>query len=194
MQLFPMQAIKGVLALLAAPGFVWAEGQSPSPWVDKVLSVPYAGAALPDQPRLHLLYQDYERLGLGTTCMGGPMTIGTRPYQHGLGTHANSRVRIFSPEPIRRFTALAGVENNSVTNPQGHPIGSVVFVVMAGNRELYRSKLMLAGKEAEKIELDVGGTQVIDLVVTDGGNGSACDWADWADAAITTAGGKTIPL
>ena len=51
------------------------------------------------------------------------------------------------------------MENNSVTNPGGRPIGSVVFVVMAGNRELYRSKLMLAGQEAEKIEVDVGGAR-----------------------------------
>jgi len=195
MQLFPKRMIKRLLVLLlAAPGFVRAEGEAPSPWVDKVLSVPYAGTPLPDQPRLHLLYQDYERLGLGTTCMGGPMTIGTRQYRHGLGTHANSRIRVFSPDPIRTFTALAGVENNSVTNPGGQPIGSVVFVVLAGNRELYRSKLMLAGKEAEKIEVDVGGAQVLDLLVTDGGNGSPCDWADWADAAITTAGGRSIPL
>ena len=179
-----------LILLLAAPGVVRA-GEKPSPWLDRVLSVPYPSASPPDQPRLQLLYQDYERLGLGTTCMGGPMTIGTHPYKHGLGTHANSRIRIFSPEPIGKFTALAGVDNNSVTNPQNHPIGSVVFVVIAGNRELYRSKLMLAGKEAEKVEVDVGGAKVIELLVTDGGNGSACDWADWADAAITTARGKT---
>jgi alpha-galactosidase len=167
---------------------------APASWVDKVLSVPYAGALAPDRPRLHLLYQDFERLGLGTTCMGGPMTIGSRRYQHGLGSHANSRIRVFSPEPIGKFTASAGVENNSVTNPDGRAIGSVVFAVLAGNRELYRSKLMLAGKEAEKIDVDVGGARVIDLVVTDGDNGTACDWADWADAAITTTAGKTIPL
>jgi alpha-galactosidase len=183
-----------LVLLLAAPGLLWAGDEAASPWVDRVLKVPYAHASPPDQPRLQLLYQDYERLGLGTTCMGGPMTIGSRPFKRGLGTHANSRIRVFSPDPIAKFTALAGVENNSITNPQGQPIGSVVFVVMAGNRELFRSKLLLAGKDAEKVDVDVGGAKVLDLLATDGGNGSPCDWADWADAAIVTAGGKTVPL
>jgi alpha-galactosidase len=186
------------LALLASsvvPGLLpCAAGEMPPSWIDKVLTVPYPIASPPAEPMMQLVYQDFERLGLGATCMGGRMTIGGRQYKHGLGTHANSRIRVFSPEPIGKFTALAGVDNNSVTNPGGQPIGSVVFVVMAGNRELYRSKLMLAGKDAEKVEIDVGGVKVIDLVVTDGGNGSPCDWADWADAAITTVGGKTYPL
>ena len=189
-----LAGVAGVVLLCPAAGVGWAAEGTPSMWMDQVLSVPYASSSPPDQPTLQLLYQDFERLGLGKNCMGGPMKIGTRPYQHGLGTHANSRIRIFSPDPLGKFTAVVGVENNSVTNPAGHPIGSVVFAVIAGNRELYRSPLMLAGQEAEKIELDVGGSQVLDLLVTDGGNGSPCDWAAWADAAITTVGGKSIPV
>lgn len=182
------------MALMLTASILPVAGEAASPWMDKVLSVPYPSTSPSDQPRLQLLHQDFERLGLGTTCMGGPMKIGTRRYSHGLGTHANSRVRIFSPEPIAKFTALAGVDNNSITNPDRQPIGSVVFLVMAGNRELYRSRLMLAGQDAEKIEIDAGGAKMLDLVVTDGGNGTSCDWADWADAAITTAGGKKLPL
>jgi alpha-galactosidase len=183
-----------LVLLWAAHSVAWAAEAAPSAWVDKLLSVPYASASPADQAMLQLLHQDHERLGLGKNCMGGPLTIGTQHYQRGLGTHANSRIRIFSPQPIAKLTALAGVENNSITNPGGLPIGSVVFIVTAGNRELYRSKLIRAGQEAEKIEADVGGAKVIDLLVADGGNGNACDWADWAEAAITTAAGKTVPL
>ena len=50
--------------LLAAPGVAWSAHAAPSPWVDKVLSVPYPDTSPPDQPRLQLLYQDFERLGL----------------------------------------------------------------------------------------------------------------------------------
>lgn len=182
----------GVGLLLFAPGRAWPADKATPPWVDKLLAVPYANTSPPDQPRLQLLYQDFERLGLGTTCLGGTMTIGTHRFQHGLGTHANSRIRIFSPDPISKFTALAGVDNNSVTNPAGQPIGSVVFVVLTGNREVFRSQLMLAGQEAEQVEVDVGGGKVLDLLVTDGGNGSPCDWADWAEATLTTQGGKTV--
>jgi len=182
----------GVVILPFVTGPVRAADGGPAPWADKLLSVPYSSTSPPDQATLQLLYQDFERLGLGTTCMGGPMTIGTHQFKHGLGTHANSRIRIFSPDPIGRFTALAGVDNNSVTNPSGHPIGSVVFMVLAGSRELYCSKLMLAGQEAVKIEVDAGGAKSLDLLVTDGGNGTPCDWADWAEAKITTLGGRTI--
>ncbi len=158
-----------------------------------MLAVPYTGAAPPDKPAIQLLYQDYARLGIGVTCMGsGPMTVGTKQYRHGLGVHANSRIRIHSPEPIAKFTARIGAENNSITNPVGSPTGSVIFAVISGDKDLYRSPVMWAGKEAEEIEVDTRGARTIDLLVTDGGNGPACDWADWADAAITLASGKTV--
>jgi alpha-galactosidase len=166
---------------------------APSAWVDKLTAVPYASLTPPDKPVMQLLYQDYARLGINATCMEvPPITIGSKQYSHGLGTHANSRVRITSPEPITKVAALIGGENNSITNPEGHPTGSTIFVVIAGDKELYRSKMILAGEEAEKIEVDTGGANTIDLLVTDGGNGPACDWADWAEPVITTASGKAI--
>ena len=53
---------------------------------------------------------------------------------------------------------------------------------------------MFLHEPAEKVEVDVGGAKLLDLLVTDGDNGTACDWAAWAEAAITTTGGKTIPV
>jgi hypothetical protein len=86
-----------VVQLLGAAGRVAATDESAGRWIDRVLSVPYASPSPPDQPTLQLLYQDFERLGLGKNCMGGPMKIGTRTFEHGLGTHANSRIRILKP-------------------------------------------------------------------------------------------------
>ncbi|MBM4000608.1 MAG: hypothetical protein FJ297_13915 [Planctomycetes bacterium] len=184
----------GIAAVISTFGSVTAEDES-QPWVNKLLAVPYPDSTPSDKPAMQLLYQDYSVLGIGTPCSGnGVMTIGTKRFTHGLGTHANSRIRVFSPEPIARFTAMIGVENNTITNPEGHAIGTVVFVVLAGDRELFRSELRRAGEEPEKVDLDCGGAPSIDLMVTDGGNGAACDWADWGDAAITLASGKTVPF
>ena len=180
-------ALFGVAMLMTCGS---SQAGAASTWADKVLAVPYP-AVSPDKPLLQLLYQDVERLGLGKNTMGGTMTIGTRKYDHGIGTHANSRVRIFSPDPIAKFTAMVGIDNNSVTNPEGTPIGSVILSVVAGDRELYKSRLILAGEEAQTIEADAGGARIIDLVTGDGG-WNACDWTDWADAAITTVSGKTM--
>jgi putative membrane-bound dehydrogenase-like protein len=40
------------------------------------------------------------------------------------------------------------------------------------------------------IEADISGAKNLYLVVTDGGNGFACDWADWADPTLTGPKGK----
>ncbi|MBW3600083.1 MAG: NPCBM/NEW2 domain-containing protein, partial [Planctomycetes bacterium] len=43
---------------------------------------------------------------------------------------------------------------------------------------------------AVEVETDIAGAEQLYLVVTDGGNGFACDWADWAEPRLVTADGK----
>lgn len=162
-------------------------------WQDRILAFPYGVAHQPNQCTLLVLRQDHEDLEINRNVLRGPLTIGERQFPRGIGTHSVSHIRLTSPRPIQRFSAWIGVDNNRVTNP-GHPIGSVVFRLEAGGRELFRSEIMWAGQEAQQVDVEVGGGQVLDLHVGDGGNGAACDWADWAAAAITWEGGRTVPL
>jgi len=47
---------------------------------------------------------------------------------------------------------------------------------------------------AVDIDVDVSGAKELFLVVTDGGNGFACDWADWAEPQLIMADGKEQKL
>ena len=162
-----------------------------TPWVDALLAFPYPADAASGAPRLHLLRQDYESLERSRSVIGTPLCIGSRRFGHGLGTHAVSRIRIDADEPIEAFAAWVGVDSNERTSGGQ---GSVVFVVSAGDRELYRSPVMRGGDEAVRVELAVPGVTALDLVVEDAGDGPSCDHADWAEAIVTLRGGAQHAL
>ena len=91
------------------------------------------GTATPVQPQpgLELRRQDYDALGLGKSSRLGPLQIGEKRYEHGLGTHAVSEIVVRLPKPGRQFQAEVGVD-------QGWP-GSVVFVVEVAGKEAFKS-------------------------------------------------------
>jgi alpha-galactosidase len=130
--------------------------------------------------------QDHEKLMLNRSAINTPLRIGSRSFEHGLGSHSTSMIRITSPTPLRRFTAWIGVDKNERTQSG---TGSVTFAVTVGGHELYRSRILRGGQEPERLDLDLQGTRVVELHVSDGGDGPACDHADWAEAAISTAQG-----
>ncbi len=56
----------------------------------------------------------------------------------------------------------------------------------------FRSGIVTSG--AIKVDVDLAGAKHLYLVVTAGGNGFGCDWADWAQAKLTRADGTTVKL
>lgn len=63
--------------------------------------------------------------------------------------------------------------------------GSVVFAVRVDGVEKYRSPLMTGVSAPVPVSVDVTGGRLVDLVVTDGGDGKGGDHADWAAARFT---------
>jgi len=158
-------------------------------WQDRLLKFPYKEEQ-PDSPKLYLIQQDFEDLELNRSVIKTPLNIGKREFQHGLGTHSVSHIRVYSPDLIKHFSAYVGVDDN----PRTHGgMGSVIFEVVAGDKVLHRSGVFRGGQEPEKIDIDIK-NKIIDLHVYDAGDGPACDHADWADAIITTTGGKSMYL
>ena len=53
-------------------------------------------------------------------------------------------------------------------------------------RKLFQSAVVNTSTPGHrtKIEADLTGVSDLFLVVTDGGNGYACDWADWVDPML----------
>ena len=64
-------------------------------------------------------------------------------YTRGFYCHATSRFLVRTERPVRALTATVGVDSNSQTRPGR---GSIVFVVSAGEREIYRSEVLHEGR------------------------------------------------
>lgn len=176
------------MPVLASVMFASAQAAPVSEWRDQLVPPVFKAAEITDQPVLTILQHDIERLRHNRSVINTPLKIGDQAYEQGLGTHANSRLRILSNDPIVRFTASVGVDNNHNT---GGELGTVVFSVSTGDQQLWQSPVMHGGESAEQVELDCPQVRVLDLVAGDADDNQYYDHADWADAEIVTAGGKT---
>lgn len=172
-------------------GMLAAWGHAEQPWIERIVTVPYPPKEPAGPLTLLLLRQDYEQLQTGRSVLDTPLVIGRKRYEHGLGTHSVGHIRLRSAKPIVRFSAEVGVDNNQRT--QGR-LGSVVFRVSADGKQRFQSPTLRGGKPPQRVDLELGGANLLDLHVGDAGDGPSCDHADWADAKITLAGGISVWL
>jgi alpha-galactosidase len=120
-----------------------------------------------------------------------PLLLGGTSYTRGLYCHAPSKVAVRLPGPAKTFFAVTGVDSNDQTQPGK---GSVVFSVEAARKELYRGKVMREGMPGVPVKVDLNDAEEFVLNVGDSGDGISCDQADWADAKVVLADGRTVWL
>lgn len=158
-------------------------------------SVAFAGIKPPVYaPRvaLDVVRQDHSVLNFGRSCIETPIIIGSRHFEHGLGTHANSEIAATVPKGAKAFKAWVGIDNNLDT--QGTR-GTVVFSVEGGGKELFRSDVLHGGAEPVSVAVDLpAGTDRIVLKVDATPDGVSHDQADWADAQFVLENGEVIFL
>jgi alpha-galactosidase len=93
--------------------------------------------------------------------------------------------------PIR-FRATVGIDSNDQTSGGR---GSVVFAVLQGQRELWRSGLLREGMTPVEVDVRLEpGAGVLTLVVEPTDDGIACDQSDWAHASIALDDGTELAL
>lgn len=120
---------------------------------------------------------------------GGLLTLGGESYAKGLGVLAPSDIRVALGGVCTSFSATVGVDDAA------RGAGSVTFEVWLDGTRVVASGVVRGGSAPLSGTLDVTGRQELRLVVTDGGDGSAGDHADWAEARLdcTRPGGDTVP-
>jgi glucose/arabinose dehydrogenase len=120
---------------------------------------------------------------------GGLLTLGGASYAKGLGVLAPSDIRVALGGVCTSFTATVGVDDAT------RGTGSVTFEVWLDGTRVVASSVVRGGSTPFSGTLDVTGRQELRLVVTNGGDGSTGDHADWAEARLqcTRAGGDTVP-
>ncbi|MCU1328810.1 MAG: hypothetical protein JWN34_4180 [Bryobacterales bacterium] len=119
---------------------------------------------------------------------GRPLTIRGTVFAKGLGTHAGSDVRYNLGGACSLFSATIGTDDESTSGPS-----SVVFQVWGDGVKLYDSGTMLNTTAPIVANVNLAGKSQLQLVVTDAGDGTTSDHADWANARITC-GGASGPV
>jgi alpha-galactosidase len=118
---------------------------------------------------------------------GQPLSLRGVKFEHGLGTHAASRMRIGLAGNATRFTAKVGVDDSAGGK------GSVEFYIVGDGKTLWKSGLVTGSSPAVPVDVDVAGVRTLLLRVTDAGDGSSEDHADWADARFEFKDGAPPP-
>jgi putative heme-binding domain-containing protein len=121
---------------------------------------------------------------------GRPISINGTRFDKGFGTHAVSDLVIDLQGGTERFTASVGLDDEQ------NGTGTVEFVVFGDDKLLWRSGVMGSGEGPQKVDVPLAGVKQLVLHVTDGGDGTGNDHADWADANLLVSGARpaTIPI
>ncbi len=117
------------------------------------------------------------------TVDGKIITIASKTFKRGFGTHAESSLMIQLNGKASAFNTYVGIDDEI----KGHE-PAVEFVVNGDGKKLWSSGVMRLGDSARFCKVSLTGIKMLELVVTDGGNGNYYDHADWADAKFETNG------
>ena len=115
---------------------------------------------------------------LGKSVDDRTLTLGGLPYEHGIGTHAESDLVIDLKGKATRFASMVGVDEEITSR------GSVVFSVWVDGEKVAGSTIMRVGDEPEFVEADLTGAKTLRLQVSDAGDSANSDHADWAGAFL----------
>ncbi len=121
---------------------------------------------------------------------GKALTIAGKVYTKGFGVHAPSDLHFALASKYNTFTSDIGIDDEVLSNTSC--TGTVNFQVHVDGIKIYESGILKKGVIAKSIQLDVTGKNDLRLVVQDGGDGAACDHADWAGAQLLST--KIIPV
>lgn len=114
---------------------------------------------------------------------GRPISIGEVTYAKGLGVHSPSTVVYFAAGRCTTLVADVGIDDEK----RGNQVGSATFEIWADSRKVADSGVVTWQDPAKRLAADISGATIIRLVVTDAGDGTNSDHADWADAQVTCA-------
>ncbi|MFA6472625.1 MAG: alpha-galactosidase [Candidatus Latescibacterota bacterium] len=125
--------------------------------------------------------------------------IGDRQYKNGIFMPSPGEIIVRLPEPGVTFEAVVGVDSNDLGYYSNAGRGNVIASVEEDEKELFRSGVLHEGLPGAPVKLNLDGANEFRLKLTATGERSRTyqtewDQADWAEAKITLAGGKTLRL
>jgi hypothetical protein len=119
---------------------------------------------------------------------GHTITLRGVTYAKGLGAHAASDIEFPLDGVCTAFTATVGVDDEVSGS------GSVVFQVLLDGVKAFDSGLATRTSAARSVYVNTSGATQLGLVITDGGNGTASDHGDWANAQVACGADTAAPV
>ncbi len=116
---------------------------------------------------------------------GGAINLNGVSTIKGLGAHANSEIVYDLAGKYSQFQTEVGIDDEVGS------AGSVVFQVVVDGVVKFQSGVLNGSSATVPVDVSVAGAQALKLVVTDGGDGTADDHADWANARLVLASAPT---
>jgi alpha-galactosidase len=135
-----------------------------------------------EQLNLANMVQGWGTPGIQKTILDKPLTINGQVFEHGVGTHAVSRLTIDLKGAALAFRAQVGLDDEDAIGREKQ--GSVGFRVYVDKKKVYDSGVMKLGDGPKAVEVDLKGAKRLDLEVMDGGDTTNYDHANWADAFL----------
>ncbi|MHB1001609.1 MAG: NPCBM/NEW2 domain-containing protein [Armatimonadota bacterium] len=157
-------------------------------WAEKAFNVK-PGQMLQEN-KFTIIHED----GPGETKVGrcaaeGPLRLGKRIYNRGIGTNSHSVLRVTLSKPAARFIADIGLDRN-VDNS----VASAAFHINIGDKEIFATKVFRPNGEVQSIDVPLKGAKEFDLIVSNGGDDRTCDQGDWGDARVILQDGSEVWL
>ncbi|HEX3132075.1 MAG TPA: NPCBM/NEW2 domain-containing protein [Planctomycetota bacterium] len=119
---------------------------------------------------------------------GRPLIVAKKTYAKGLGTHSVSELWLQLDGKVQTFTGLVGLDDAQ------NGSGSVEFAIVGDDKLLFRSGVLGSGEDAKPFEVKLDGVKRLLLYVSDGGDGTGNDHADWLEPVFSYAGDKPVTI
>ena len=119
-------------------------------------------------------------VGEGASNDGQKQSIRGRRYNRGLGTYASSRIDYRLDGRQKWFISDIGIDDETGGG------GSVVFKVYADGKRIFSSNIIRGSDAIQQVKLRVSHVRKLTLIVSDAGDGSTDDHANWANARVVS--------
>jgi alpha-galactosidase len=154
-------------------------------WVEATLNADGGGGA-----EIVCLEQGWEDLKYGFSCGSTPLCLAGKTYVHGLGTHANSRIRVNLPGPAKSISALAGIDDNPNTKDYRT---EVVCSIEVGGKPIYTSDPLTVATAPARMQVNLNGATELMLLATGVVTNKRAHF-DWVDPIVTLQDGTKLNL
>ena len=105
-----------------------------------------------------------------------PLASGSKRYAQGLYAHASSRYVYDLGGRWKELDARYGLQD-------GHK-GSVVFVILADGKEVFRSTLVRPSSGVKAAKVDLADVRRLELITEPGDDGKNSDWGVWLEPRL----------